>query len=216
VDVNTRIVEVDAENIAEHPQVVCFINPKHDTYYRKIDWLKSEFERGLRIKLLYVEGEKRAVGYVEYVPGEHCWRAVDARGYVFIHCIWTNGKKHQHLGLGGRLLQEVEKNAGDYEGVVALTSDGSFMASKELFVRHGYSLLEEKGKEQLMCKRFAAAGEEAHDDPTMHDSAGHYPAGYEPTGHDPAGGSGLPSFLDNSAILDDHRGLTIFYSKQCP
>lgn len=31
-------------------------------------------------------------GFIEYLPGEHAWRAVHADGYLFIHCLWVVGK----------------------------------------------------------------------------------------------------------------------------
>ncbi len=150
----TKIVQVTADNISEHPQAICFINPKHQFYYKKVDWLKEQFKNGLKIKLLYIEGEKRPAGFIEYVPGEHCWRPVSAKGYMFIHCLWTNGKKYQRQGLGRILLNEVEKDARHESGVAVVTSDESFMAKKELFLKSGYEVLSESGKEQLMVKKF--------------------------------------------------------------
>ncbi len=105
----TNIVKVTIDNITEHPQAICFINPKHELYHKKVRWLREQFKNGLVIKLLYLEGEKRPVGFVEYIPGEYCWRAVNAKGYIFIHCLWINGKKHSHQGLGSILIKEVEK-----------------------------------------------------------------------------------------------------------
>ena len=149
----TNIVEVTADNLAEHPQAICFINPKHEFYHKKIDWLKTQFENELKIKLLYLEGEKRPIGFIEYVPGEYCWRSVSAKGYLFIHCLWTNGKKYQHQGLGTLLLEEVEKDARRMSGVAVITSDKSFMANKDIFIKHGYNLISESGKEQLLAKQ---------------------------------------------------------------
>lgn len=149
-----NIIEVTTDNIKEHPQAICFINPKHEFYHKKIDWLKEQFANGLRIKLLYLEGEKRPIGFIEYVPGEHCWRAVNAKGYLFIHCVWTNGKKYQHKGLGSLLIKEVEKDARDMLGVVVITSDKSFMTTKEIFSKNGYRIISESGKDQLMAKQF--------------------------------------------------------------
>jgi hypothetical protein len=151
---NAEIVEVTAENLAQHPQAICFINPKHELYHRKVEWLEEQFRNGLKIKLLYLEGEKKPVGFIEYVPGQHCWRAVDAGGYVFIHCLWTNGKKHQHRGLGSLLVQEAEKDARGTRGVCVVTSDKSFMARKEIFLKNGYTVAAESGKEQLLVKQF--------------------------------------------------------------
>ena len=121
----SEIVDVSMDNLSEHPQVICFINPKHEFYHKKVDWLKEQFNNGLKIKLLYLKGEKRPIGFVEYIPGEYCWRSVSAKGYRFIHCLWTNGKKYQHQGLGTLLIQEVERNSEKMSGVVAVTSDKS-------------------------------------------------------------------------------------------
>ena len=154
MSLKTNIVEVSADNISQHPQVICFINPKQEFYHKKVDWLKEQFENGLKIKLLYLEGEKRPIGFIEYVPGEYCWRAVDAKGYMFIHCLWTNGKKYQHRGLGTQLIEEVEKDAKGMSAVAVVASYKSFMANKDIFMKNGYSIVSESGKEQLIAKRF--------------------------------------------------------------
>ena len=147
-------VDVTTDNIADHPQVICFINPKHEFYHTKITWLRQRFKKGLKIKLLYLKGEKKPIGFVEYVPGEHCWRSVSAKGYMFIHCLWTHGKKHQHQGLGTLLIKEVEKDAKGMLGVAVVTSDKSFMVKRAIFEKQGYKLLSESGKEQLLVKQF--------------------------------------------------------------
>ena len=184
MNLETNIIEITTDNIAEHPQVICFINPKHELYHIKIDWLKEQFENGLKIKLLYLKGEKRPIGFIEYVPGEYCWRSVSAKGYMFIHCLWTNGKKYQHHGLGTLLIKEVEKDAKDMLGVAVITSDKSFMVNKEIFIKNAYNIISESGKEQLMAKQF-------RDGP-------------------------LPSINNQQSELGNYKGLTMFYSKQCP
>jgi hypothetical protein len=148
------IVEVTADTIEDHPQVICFINQKNEYYHLKIEWLKQQFGKGLRIKLLYIKGVKRPIGFIEYTPGEQCWRAVSAKGYMFVHCLWTNGKKYQHQGLGNLLVEEVEKDSKKMAGVAVATSDNAFMARKDLFEKRGYSCVEESGKDQLMVKQF--------------------------------------------------------------
>jgi ribosomal protein S18 acetylase RimI-like enzyme len=150
----TAIIEVTAENISEHPEAICFINPKHELYHKKISWLEEQFKRGLKIKLLYLQDVKRPVGFIEYTPGKFCWRAVSAVGYMFIHCLWTSGKKHQHQGLGGQLIKEAEKDASEMLGVAVITSDSSFMADRRIFEKHGYKLIEESGHDQLLVKPF--------------------------------------------------------------
>jgi hypothetical protein len=153
----TKIIEVTAENLTEHPGAICFINPENEYYQLKVNWLKEQFKNGLKIKLLYIEGEKGSKGFIEYVPGEYCWRPVDAKGYMFIHCIWTNRKKYQHRGLGKQLITEAEKDASEMNGVAVVTSDNAFMASKEIFLKNRYRIIAESGKEQLLVKQFRDA-----------------------------------------------------------
>ena len=150
----TRIVTVTADNLTDYPQVICFINPKHEFYHKKIEWLDQQFKNGLRIKLLFIEKEKKPVGFIEYIPGAQCWRSVQADGYMFIHCLWTNGKIYQHQGLGAELIAEVERDAKDMLGVAVIASDKAFMANRDIFIKHGYELAGESGKEQLLVKAF--------------------------------------------------------------
>ncbi|MBD3374556.1 GNAT family N-acetyltransferase [candidate division KSB1 bacterium] len=180
----SKIIKVTIENIRNYPQAICFINPKNEFFRYKIEWLEAQFKMGLVIKLLFIEEEKRPVGFIEYVPGAYCWRSVDAKGYMFIHCLWTNGKKYQHQGLGERLLSEVEKDAAEMPGVAVVTSDRAFMANREIFLKNGYHLVEESGKDQLMVKQFKE----------------------QP----------LPVMKKWQNQLQNYKGLTILYSKQCP
>jgi len=148
------IVEVTAENLSEHPGAICFINPTNEHFGHKITWLKEQFKNGLKIKLLYLDGEKNPKGFIEYVPGEYCWRPVKAKGYMFIHCLWTHDKKYQKQGLGGELIAEVEKDAEGMDGVAVMTSDGSFMAKSNIFLKNGYKPADTSGKDQLLVKQF--------------------------------------------------------------
>ncbi len=153
------ILEVTEKNIQDHPKVICFINPKHPSHQNKLSWIKEQFTKGMRIKLLYLEGVKAPVGFVEYTIGKECWRAVDAKGYIFIHCIWTNGKKYQHQNLGEALIKEVEKDAANTNGVALVSSDGAFMVASDIFKKHGYHIVSSVGKEHLMVKKFKDVGD---------------------------------------------------------
>ena len=181
-----RIVDVTPENIKEHPQAICFINPKQESYPIKVGWLKERCGEGLKIKLLYLGNDKRPCGFIEYVPGEFAWRSVNAEGYLFIHCIWTYGKKNQHKGIGSKLIDEVvsEANLKGKSGVAAVSSDDSFMAGREIFLKNGFKIVEESGKYQLMVKQ-------------LKDNS-------------------LPSFNDFEKELKKYKGLNIIYSNQCP
>ena len=98
-----RIVNVDQGNVSEFG-FGCVVNPKYEGYQPKLNWLKQRFSEGLQIRILR-DGE-RTIGFIEYIPGEYAWRAVDAKGYMFVHCIWLYPKKNREKGSGSLLLQE--------------------------------------------------------------------------------------------------------------
>ena len=181
---DTLIVNVDKDNISQYPPK-CFLNPKNEGYQIKLEWLKKRFSEGLKIKLLYLEN--KCIGFIEYVPGEYAWRTVDAKRYLFIHCIWISPNKYKEKGYGSILVNECIKDAekeGIY-GVAVVTSEGPFMASKGLFLKNGFkSLASAKPSFELMVK-FLKKGP-------------------------------LPKFKDWKKQLSPYKGLNIVYSKQCP
>ena len=80
-----EIIDTTAENI--HNYGFCgYKSPNQEGYSRKLDWLKQRFPEGLKFKVLYSESDG-AVGFIEYIPGEYAWRAVEANDYMVIHCI---------------------------------------------------------------------------------------------------------------------------------
>jgi len=182
----TKIVSVNSENISEY-QPVCFLNPKNEGYLKKLEWLEEHFSKGLVIKLLYLENEKKCNGFIEYIPGEYAWRAVDAKGYMFIHCIWISPNKYKEKGYGSLLVKECIQDAkkeGKY-GVAVVTSEGPFMAGKALFLKNGFkSVAKDKPSYELMIKTIKNGS--------------------------------LPKFRDWKKQLSQHNGLNIIYANQCP
>ena len=65
---SSKIVEVTSENITEFPQAICFINPKHPLFYKKVEWLKEQFRLGLKIKMLYVQDNKNPLVLLNMFP----------------------------------------------------------------------------------------------------------------------------------------------------
>ncbi len=186
MDENTRIVNINEENISEYPPS-CFLNPKNEGYLTKVDWLKERFSEGMKIKLLYLGDEKKSAGFIEYVPGEFAWRAVNASGYMFIHCIYINGNKNKEKGLGTLLIDECFKDAekAGMAGIAVITSEGTFMAGKSLFLKNGFEQVgESKPSFSLLVRKTSDLPD--------------------------------PSFRNTEDILKEYSGLNIVYSDQCP
>jgi hypothetical protein len=136
---------------------------------------------------LYPEESTKCIGFIEYTSGEHAWRAVDAEGYLFIHCIWISPNKYKEEGYGSLLVEECVEDARREEkyGVAVVTSEGSFMAGKALFLKNGFeSVAEAKPSYRLMIK--------------------------------PLKQGPLPKFRNWEAQLPKYRGLNIIYTNQCP
>ena len=83
-------------------------------------------------------GRNRDSCMIEYIPGEYCWRPVEASGYIFIHCIFVGFKRaYKGKGYGSLLLDECLKEAEEENthGVAVVTRKGAFMAGIDLFVK---------------------------------------------------------------------------------
>jgi GNAT superfamily N-acetyltransferase len=138
-----EIIDTDAKNIAEYP-ICTYKDAKQEGYQRKMAWLKKRYPQGLRFKLLQSE-EDGIIGTVEYVPGEYSWRAVEADGYMVIHCIFLVPRKYKGKGYGSLMVEECLEDArGDkMHGVAVVTRKGTWMAGKELFLKHDFEVVEE-------------------------------------------------------------------------
>lgn len=132
-------------------------NIKRAGYPEKIEWLKDRFLEGLKIKSLYSD-EDGTQGMIEYIPGEYCWRPVEASGYIFIHCIFVGFKRaYKGKGYGSLLLDECLKDAKEENtyGVAVVTRKGAFMAGKDLFVKNGFEVVDTAPPDfELLVKKF--------------------------------------------------------------
>ncbi|UCG67984.1 MAG: YoaP domain-containing protein, partial [Thermoplasmata archaeon] len=97
-------------------------------------------------------------GMIEYIPGEYCWRPVDAKNYMFIHCIFIGFKKaYKNKGYGTLMVNECLKDAKkeDMLGVAVVTREGSFMVGKELFLKNGFEVVDSAPPDfELLVKKF--------------------------------------------------------------
>ena len=153
---NIEIIDTNAGNILDYG--ICgYKNIKREGYPEKIEWLKEHFQEGLKIKTLYSDKDGTQ-GMIEYIPGEYCWRPVEASGYMFIHCIFTGLKRaYKGKGYGKLLVEECIKDAkkAKMNGVAVVTRKGSFMVGKELFVKNSFEIVDTAPPDfELLVKKF--------------------------------------------------------------
>jgi ribosomal protein S18 acetylase RimI-like enzyme len=130
---------------------------KNEGYRRKLAWLKHRYAEGLRFKVLRSR-QFGDVGMIEYAPGSHAWRPVEADGYLVIHCLMVNSK-HKGKGLGTLLLDSCLSDAkkSKCRGVAVVTSSDSFMAGSGLFIKAGFVSVQSIPPYELLVKKFQKA-----------------------------------------------------------
>jgi L-amino acid N-acyltransferase YncA len=134
---SVEIITVDGTNFEEYGFFCYKSKPKSQGYQKKLDWLRQRFAEGLRIKILYESG--RSVGFIEYIPGEHSWRVVEAPDYLVVHCLWVVGRGKKK-GYGSRLLSECVEDAQRLgkHGVAMVSSRGNWLAHEKVFLKNGF------------------------------------------------------------------------------
>jgi len=186
------IIDTTIENITNFG--VCgYKSLKKEGFPEKLKWLKKQFAtEGLVIKTLYSE-KNGAQGMIEYLPGENCWRPVDAKGYIFIHCLFVGFKKiYKNKGYASQMIDECEKDTKKLglNGIAITVRKGSFMANKDIFMKRGFEVVDSiKPDFQLLVKKYNP----------------NYPS---------------PKFIDNrnnNELMKKYsKGLTIIRADQCP
>jgi N-acetylglutamate synthase-like GNAT family acetyltransferase len=137
-----KIIDINLNNVTGFG--LCgYKNIKQEGYKRKTDWLKKRFKEGMRVKILDSQ-QDGSVGMIEYVPGEYAWRPVQAKGYMFIHCLFVVFKKYKAKGYGSLLVKECLKDAKSQKkhGAAVVTRKGTWMAGNELFVKLGFEVVD--------------------------------------------------------------------------
>jgi L-amino acid N-acyltransferase YncA len=180
-----EIVDTNADNIGGCGLCGCR-SAKNEGRRRKLDWLKNRYAEGLKYKVL-CSRELGDIGMIEYAPGSHAWRPVEAEGYLVIHCLMVF--KHKGKGLGALLLDSCLKDAkkSKCRGVAVVTSSDSLMAGSDLFIKAGFVSVESIPPYELLVKKLKKAAP----DPRF--------------------------IVDRERVLKRYKkGLTILAADQCP
>ena len=139
---DSEIVDVNAGNVDQTTFFCMQSKPQNPGYLRKRKWLEDRFSEGLRIRMLGQRQRRRWTGergFIEYIPGEYAWRAVEASDYMFIHCLWVVGKSR---GKGGarKLLDPCLQDAkrGGFAGVATVTAENGFATRRQFYENLGF------------------------------------------------------------------------------
>ncbi len=180
----TKIIDVTADNVSETGFFCYMSKRKTEGFRRKLEWVKKRFTEGMRIKMFQLPLR----GFIEYIPGEYAWRAVNAKRYMFIHCLWVVGQS-RGKGLVTLLLNECIKDAkkSGMHGVAMVTSERDYLVKNKFLFKQGFESVDKAPPTfELMVKKF-----------------GNFPS---------------PSFSgDWKKKMERYgKGITVFRSDQCP
>ena len=138
-----KVIDITPDNIWKYG--VCgYRNPQKEGYTEKVSWIKQNYSKGLRLKSILTEKDG-IQGMIEYIPGEYCWRPVEASGYIFIHCLFVGFKNlYKHKGYANILIDDCIKEAKgqNKNGVAVVTRKGSFMVGNEIFLKKGFEIID--------------------------------------------------------------------------
>ncbi len=155
MDGTFELISVTAENV-DKLGFFCYMSKrKAPGYSQKRDWLEARFAEGLRLLMIHETGG-RMVGFIEYIPGEYAWRAVNAPNYMVIHCLWVVGKG-KGKGYGRRLIEACLEDARAHgmHGVATVATDRVWMAKKDIFIKNGFEEVDQAPPSfHLLARRF--------------------------------------------------------------
>jgi len=83
------IISITPNNI-DQEHICCAIGNDKDNLARaanKKSWMKERFSEGLVFKRLDARGKV----FVEYMPSETCWKPIEAKNFLVIHCLRVSG-----------------------------------------------------------------------------------------------------------------------------
>jgi GNAT superfamily N-acetyltransferase len=183
-----EIIDLTPENITDYGICGYKDMKKHLELRRKVDWFREYYPKGLRIKIAFSKKDGNQ-GMLEYIPGKYAHRPVNAKEYMFIHCIWVGFKgEYKGRGYASRLIDECIMEAKELKmhGVAVVAREGPFMAGKDIFLKKGFILVDEaKPDFKLLVLKF---NQKAIN----------------------------PKFKDLATGKYNYEGLTIIRSPQCP
>ncbi len=182
-DIN--IIEVNSDNILEKG-MCCSKNKRAEGYNAKVEWSGLKCNKNLKLYLAK-DYKDNCIGYIEFTDSESAWRPVNAKNYLFIHCIVIYGKEIRGSGVGTELIKACEEEAKRRKksGVCVMTSDGRWMADKRIFEKNNYEKADELGRFELYVKKLKVKNPS-------------------------------PKFNNWNLQLKKYKGWNLIYANQCP
>lgn len=135
-------IQVTKDNI-ENEHICCAISNNNDVQVSsKKSWLSERFDDGL----VFLKSTERGKCFIEYIPAENAWNPIDAKGYMYIDCLWVSGSFKGH-GYSTDLLETciADSKKKGKKGLCILSSAKKkpFLADPKFLTHKGFSVCDE-------------------------------------------------------------------------
>ena len=135
-------IRVTKENL-EKEHICCAISNNKDVQVSsKKAWLADRFEEGL----VFLKSTERGKCFIEYIPAENAWVPIDAKGYMYIDCLWVSGSFKGH-GYSTDLLEACINDSKEKgrKGlcILAAAKKKPFLADPKFLKYKGFTVCDE-------------------------------------------------------------------------
>ncbi|NCB32722.1 MAG: GNAT family N-acetyltransferase [Erysipelotrichia bacterium] len=132
-------IKLTSDNLEEE-HICCAISGNNDPQVSsKKAWLKERMKEGL----VFLKADVRGKCFLEYIPAEHAWAPINAKGYLFIDCFWVSGSLKGH-GYADDLLEQCIEDAKkqDRNGICVLSSvqKKPFLSDPQYLAHKGFKV----------------------------------------------------------------------------
>ena len=148
-----EMITLNKENI-DKEHICCAISSNNDIQVKsKKAWLLEQFEQGL----IFTKMDVRGKCFIEYLPIENAWIALNGKNMMYINCLWVAGK-YQGLGYAKALLESCKEECvkQNKDGIVILSNmkKSAYVMDYKFLVKHGFKSVDTWGDYELMYYAF--------------------------------------------------------------
>lgn len=183
---NPEFINLSSENIlTEHLSCIIRSIKPHPGVEAKREWLAERIKEGHVFRKLNV----KAPVFIEYAPLEKAWVPITGKNFLYIYCLWIDGKDYRGKGYGKALMEYciADAKANGKSGICLLGSERQkhWLTSQSFAQKFGFEVVDST------------------------------PSGYELFALSFDGTK--PKFIPNAKEEKiDSQNLTVYYDMQCP
>lgn len=179
-------VQLTKSNI-ETEHICCALGAKQ--YENAVTEKKKWLTERMDEGLVFYRLDARAKVFIEYLPAEMAWVPIHAPNYMYINCLWVSGR-YKNSGYARQLLNHCKEDAirRGMDGIVHIVGAKNYpyLSEKRFFEHMGFEIVDQA------VPYFKLAALKWNEQAVV------------------------PSFKKQVKTLSKDKGISIYYTAQCP